>query len=165
MIVLVSSTFSNIIFSASSWGLPVIIDSRRIAIVCAFVSAEMYRHGTFARNAIANASVDLPAPGVPAIMETSARRIMILFCSKVANTGGNGSPPISAFPTERVNVRKLECCPFWFVLTYPDRIALIWCTLWCWTHERLPLPLSACASSFSHFTMLAGFTYWCNVWC
>jgi hypothetical protein len=59
----------------------------------------MYRLGTFILKAKAKASVDLPTPGVPASIETSALRNIILFASNVLNTEGNGSPPMSALPT------------------------------------------------------------------
>ena len=53
------------------------IASKRIAIVCALVSAEKYSVGCLSFAAICNAIDDLPAPGVPAIIVTSARRRMI----------------------------------------------------------------------------------------
>lgn len=56
------------------------------------------------RKANANASVDFPAPGWPAIMLTSDRRRMIWLSSNVLNTGGHGSPPMSGLPTDLVNV-------------------------------------------------------------
>jgi hypothetical protein len=68
------------------------------------VSAEIYSVGTLARKAIASASVDLPAPGVPAIIDISDLRITTLLASKVRNTDGKGSPPISILPTARARV-------------------------------------------------------------
>ena len=68
------------------------------------MSADTYSVGTSARRAIARARVDLPAPGVPAIIDTSALRITIFCASKERNTVGNGSPPISLLPTARARV-------------------------------------------------------------
>ena len=47
----------------------------------------------------ARARVDLPTPGVPANIETSALRNIILLLSKERKTEGNGSPPMSDLPT------------------------------------------------------------------
>ena len=92
------------IFSASLCDTPVIIEYKRIAIVCALVSADRYSVGACIRNAKAKASVDLPAPGVPAIILTSARLNTIWFASNVLNTVGIGSPPMSGRPTALLNV-------------------------------------------------------------
>ncbi len=91
-------------FSTSVWFLPEIIEANRIAIVCALVSAEMYRQGTLIFNASAIASVDLPTPGVPASIDTSDLRNIILFASNVLKQLGSGSPPISCRPTLRTRV-------------------------------------------------------------
>ena len=91
-------------FSDSSWLLPVSIENKRILIVCAPVSAEMYKVGTFIQVANAKASVDLPAPGAPANILTSLLRKTIWAYSNVLNTGGNGSPPDSVLPIVLVSV-------------------------------------------------------------
>ena len=54
------------------------MDRERIAIVDSCESALAYNVGTFDRIAIANAAVDFPAPGGPAIMLTSPRRTEML---------------------------------------------------------------------------------------
>ena len=72
--------------------------------MCALVSADIYKLGTFIFNAKARASVDLPTPGVPASIDTSALRNIILLLSNVLNTEGNGSPPISRLPILRTKV-------------------------------------------------------------
>jgi hypothetical protein len=64
----------------------------------------MYKVGTFIFNAKARARVDLPTPGVPANIETSALRRIILLLSNDLNTEGSGSPPISLLPTLRTRV-------------------------------------------------------------
>ena len=60
-------------YSACACVIFAFIASKRIAIVCALVSAEKYNVGCFNLAAICNAIDDLPAPGVPAITVTSAR--------------------------------------------------------------------------------------------
>ena len=92
-----------------------------MAIVCALVSADMYNVGTFVFNASASASVDLPAPGAPANMETSERLIIILFDSKALKQLGRGSPPIEARPTDLTSVRTIS--PYLIlVFTYAQTI-------------------------------------------
>ena len=98
-------------FSDSSWLLPVSIENKRILIVCAPVSAEMYKVGTFIQVANAKASVDLPAPGAPANILTSLRRKTIWAYSNVLNTGGNGSPPDSVLPIVLVSVLTYSAQP------------------------------------------------------
>ena len=73
-------------------------------MVCALVSAEIYNVGTLVLSASAKARVDFPAPGAPANIETSERRMIILFCSNALNELGKGSPPMEARPTERTSV-------------------------------------------------------------
>ena len=72
--------------------------------MCALVSAEIYNVGTLVLSARARASVDLPAPGAPANIETSERLMIILFASKALKQLGRGSPPMEALPTERTKV-------------------------------------------------------------
>ena len=64
-------------YSALACGIFAFIASKRIAIVCALVSAEKYNVGCFNLAAICNAILDLPAPGVPAMTVTSALRRII----------------------------------------------------------------------------------------
>ncbi len=54
---------------------------------------------------LARASVDLPAPGAPANIETSERLIIILDASNDLKQLGRGSPPIEARPTDLTSVR------------------------------------------------------------
>ena len=100
----------SIRYSTSVWFLPLIIDARRIAIVCELVSADTYRVGTCILSANASAKVDLPTPGTPANIETSARRQTILFVLNVLNTAGKGSPPMSERPTLLTNVLTENSC-------------------------------------------------------
>ncbi len=52
-------------------------------------------------------SVDFPTPGAAANIETSERRMIILFDSNALKQAGKGSPPILARPTLRTSVRIL----------------------------------------------------------
>ena len=103
----IDSAVSGCVFNISSaccCGMRARSASNLIAIVCALVSAEKYSVGCFNLAAICNAILDLPAPGVPAIIVTSARRNMIPSLAKAWKGGANGSPPTSALPTLRRSV-------------------------------------------------------------
>jgi len=114
----------------------------------------MYRVGTLIFSANASARVDLPTPGTPASIETSALRNIILFASNVLKTEGKGSPPMSDLPILLTKV--FTCAPVlsWKrgnhlpLITTPQPIlilvlvelvcwlALVWCPLWCWARPE-----------------------------